>query len=78
MQDRHVVVVEGDPKRHRQGLSEFNEEDLRRLGERGITSYHLARFLESLRNNLDPSTLRGLLILFDESQGQEQCYCENG
>jgi len=78
MEDRRVAAVEGDPKRHRHGLSEFNDEELRRLGERGITPYHLARFLESLRNNLDPSTLRGLLILFDESQGQEQRYCEIG
>lgn len=76
MQDRRIAAVEGDPKRNRHDLSEFNDEELRRLGERGITPYHLARFLESLRNNLDPSSLRGFLILFDESPGQEQCYCE--
>ena len=76
MDDRRIAVVEGDPKQNGRDLSEFNEEELRRLGERGITPYHLARFLESLRNNLDPSSLRGVLILFDESQGQEQCYCE--
>ena len=76
MQDRRIAAVKADPKQNGQELSEFNDEELRRLGERGITPYHLARFLESLRNNLDPSSLRGFLILFDESQGQEQCYCE--
>lgn len=76
MKTRRIAAVESDPKENGRDLTEFNDEELRRLGERGITPYHLARFLESLRNNLDPSSLRGVLILFDETQGQDQCYCE--
>ncbi|MFQ5801911.1 MAG: hypothetical protein ACE5JQ_03325 [Candidatus Methylomirabilales bacterium] len=76
MKSRRIAVVEDDPTQDGQDLNEFNEEELRRLGERGITPYHLARFLESLRNNLDPSSLRRVLILFDGSREQEQCYTE--
>ncbi len=75
MKSRRIAAVEDDPKQAGRNLNEFNEEEIRQLGESGITPYHLARFLESLRNNLDLSSLRRVLILFDESQG-EQCYCE--
>lgn len=76
MKSRRIAAVEDGPKQDGQDLNELNEEEIRQLGERGITPYHLARFLESLRNNLDPSSLRRVLILFDESQGEEQCYRE--
>ncbi len=76
MKSRHIAAVEDDPKQAGQDLNEFNEEEIRQLGERGITPYHLARFLESLRNNLDPSSLRRVLILFDESQGEDECYTQ--
>lgn len=76
MKSRRIAAVEDDPKQDGQDLNEFNEEEIRQLGERGITPYHLARFLESLRNNLDLSSLRRVLILFDESQREDECYCE--
>ncbi|MFQ5990042.1 MAG: hypothetical protein ACE5K9_09020 [Candidatus Methylomirabilales bacterium] len=76
MKSRRMAAVEDKPKKTGRRLNEFNEEELKRLGERGITPYHLARFLESLRNNLDPSSLRRLFVVFDESQGEDQCYCE--
>ncbi len=76
MKSRRIAAVEDGPKQDGQDLNEFNEEEIRQLGERGITPYHLARFLESLRNNLDLSSLRRVLILFDESQGEDECYCE--
>ncbi len=76
MKSRRIAAVEDDPKQAGRNLNEFNEEEIRQLGERGITPYHLARFLESLRNNLDPSSLRRVMILFDESQGGDECYCE--
>ncbi len=76
MKSRRIAAVEDDPKQDGQDLNEFNEEEIRQLGESGITPYHLARFLESLRNNLDLSSLRRILILFDESQGEDECYCE--
>ncbi len=76
MKSRHIAAVEDDPKQDGQDLNEFNEEEIRQLGERGITPYHLARFLESLRNNLDLSSLRRVLILFDESQGEDECYTQ--
>jgi len=76
MKSRRIAAVEDDPRQAGRNLNEFNEEELMGLGERGITPYHLARFLESLRNNLDPSSLRRVMILCDESQGEEQCYRE--
>ncbi len=76
MKSRRIAAVEDDPKQNGQDLNEFNEEEIRQLGERGITPYHLARFLESLRNNLDLSSLRRVLILFDESQGEDECYTQ--
>ena len=76
MKSRRIAAVEDDPRQAGRNLNEFNEEELMRLGERGITPYHLARFLESLRNNLDQSFLRRFLIVFDESQGEDECYCE--
>ncbi len=76
MKSRRIAAVEDDPRQAGRNLNEFNEEEIRQLGERGITPYHLARFLESLRNNLDLSSLRRVLILFDESQGEDECYCE--
>ncbi len=76
MKSRRIAAVEDDPKQDGQDLNEFNEEEIRQLGESGITPYHLARVLESLRNNLDPSSLRRVLILFDEGQGEDECYCE--
>jgi len=76
MKSRRIAAVEDDPKQDGQDLNEFNEEEIRQLGERGITPYHLARFLESLRNNLDLFSLRRVLILFDEGQGEDECYCE--
>ncbi len=76
MKSRRIAAVEDDPRQAGRNLNEFNEEEIRQLGERGITPYHLARFLESLRNNLDLSSLRRVLILFDESQGEDECCCE--
>ena len=76
MKSRRIAAVEDDPRQAGRNLNEFNEEEIRQLGERGITPYHLARFLESLRNNLDLSSLRRVLILFDESQEEDECYCE--
>jgi hypothetical protein len=76
MKSRRIAAVEDDPRQAGRNLNEFNEEEIRQLGERGITPYHLARFLESLRNNLDLSSLRRVLILFDEGQGEDECYCE--
>ncbi len=76
MKHRRTAVVEDHRRKAGRGLNEFNEEELKRLGERGITPYHLARFLESLRNNTNPSSLRRLFVVFDENQGEDQCYCE--
>ncbi len=76
MKSRRIAAVEDDPKQAGRNLNEFNEEEIRQLGGRGITPYHLARFLESLRNNLDLSSLRRVLILFDESQGEDECYTQ--
>lgn len=58
-----MLVIEDDPKQAVQALREFNEDELRQLEGKGITPHHLARFLESLRNNLE------------ESQGQTECEC---
>lgn len=50
-------------------LKEFTEKELEELEERGISPYHIARFLEALRNNVDPSSLRRL---FAQQESEEQ------
>ncbi len=54
-----------------QDLKEFDEQDLRQLEKSGITPYHLASFLDSLRNNVNPRCLTGC----DEMQAQEEYCC---
>ena len=55
-------------------FKEFNEEELTQLEEKGISRYHVARFLESLRNNIEVPSIRGLLTL-EETQQRDQCGC---
>ncbi len=75
MHNRLTTVNESDPMRVGCGLREFDEEELRGLEEKGITPHHLARFLEALRNNLDPSSLGRFLNLLQESQGENEGEC---
>ncbi len=58
-------------KRAVQDLKEFDEQDLRQLEKSGITPHHLAGFLDSLRNNVNPRRLTGC----DEMQAQEEYCC---
>lgn len=50
-------------------LKEFSDKELRELEERGISPYHIARFLEALRNNVDASSLRRL---FAQQESEER------
>lgn len=58
-------------KRAVQDLKEFDEQDLRQLEKSGITPHHLAGFLDSLRNNVNPRCLTG----YEEIQTQEEYCC---
>lgn len=49
-------------------IKEFTDKELRELEERGISPYHMARFLEALRNNVDSASLRRL---FAQQEGEE-------
>lgn len=75
MPNHLIAANEDDAEQAVYDLKEFDEEELRRLGEKGITPHHLARFLEALRNNLDPSSLGRFLSLLEESQEQDECPC---
>ncbi|GEM_PF-2249978 len=54
-----------------QDLKEFDEQDLRQLEKSGITPHHLAGFLDSLRNNVNPRCPTG----YEEIQAQEEYCC---
>ena len=73
MQEHLTTTNEDDPTQAVLGFREFDDEELSQLEKKGISAHHLARFLEALRNNLDPSSLRRFLSLLDESQEQDQC-----
>lgn len=55
-------------------FKEFNEEELTQLEEKGISRYHVARFLDSLRNNIELPSFRELLTL-EEIQQRDQSLC---
>ena len=55
-----------------QDLKEFDEQDLRQLEKSGITPHHLAGFLDSLRNNVNPRCPTGY---YEEIQAQEEYCC---
>lgn len=74
MQDRSNGVVDDNPKLAVQDLKEFNEQDLRELEKAGITPHHLAGFLDSLRNNVNPRCLQDY-VFSDEIQAQEEVCC---
>ena len=48
-------------------IKEFTDKELMELEERGISPYHMARFLEALRNNVDSASLRRL---FAQPEGE--------
>jgi len=54
-----------------QDLKEFDEQDLQQLEKSGITPHHLAGFLDSLRNNVNPRCPTG----YEEIQAQEEDRC---
>jgi hypothetical protein len=54
-----------------QDLKEFDEQDLRQLEKSGITPHHLAGFLDSLRNNVNPRCPTG----YDEIEIHEESCC---
>lgn len=74
MEDRPIASTEDNPKLAVQDLKEFNEQDLRELEKAGITPHHLASFLDSLRNNVNPRCLQDY-VFSDEIQAQEEVCC---
>ncbi|MFQ5988602.1 MAG: hypothetical protein ACE5K9_01685 [Candidatus Methylomirabilales bacterium] len=64
-----MLVADKHVKRAMATLKEFTDKELKELEERGISPYHIARFLEALRNNVDPSSLRRL---FAQQENEEQ------
>ncbi|MCI0483628.1 MAG: hypothetical protein L0Y78_03490 [candidate division NC10 bacterium] len=66
-----MARIEDNPKLAAQNLKEFDEQDLRQLAKAGITPYHLAGFLDSLRNNVNPRYPQE----HDEIQAPEESCC---
>ncbi|MFQ5802758.1 MAG: hypothetical protein ACE5JQ_07695 [Candidatus Methylomirabilales bacterium] len=66
-----VPVTDEGPELTMHTLKEFSDKELEELEERGISPYHMARFLEALRNNVDPSSLRRLFAQ-QESEDRDQ------
>jgi len=66
-----MASTENNAKLAVQDLKEFDEQDLRQLEKSGITPHHLAGFLDSLRNNVNPHYPRE----HDEIQAQEEYCC---
>jgi hypothetical protein len=66
-----MARTEDNPRLAVQDLKEFDEQDLRQLEKSGITPHHLAGFLDSLRNNVNPRCLTG----YDEIEVHEESCC---
>jgi hypothetical protein len=66
-----MASTENNAKRAVQDLKEFDEQDLRQLEKSGITPHHLAGFLDSLRNNVNPRCS----TRYEEIQAQEEYCC---
>ncbi len=71
LRERSIPITNEDPELSMHTIKEFSDEELEELQERGISPYHIARFLEALRNNIDPSSLRRLFAQ-QESEEQDQ------
>jgi hypothetical protein len=66
-----MASTENNARRAVQDLKEFDEQDLRQLEKSGITPHHLAGFLDSLRNNVNPRCS----TRYEEIQTQEEYCC---
>jgi hypothetical protein len=66
-----MAMTEGNAKLAVENLKEFDEQDLRQLEKSGITPHHLAGFLDSLRNNVNPRCPMG----YEGIQAQDESCC---
>lgn len=66
MQEQLTLPIDKDTNQAGKTLTEFQDEELRQLEAKGISLHHLALFLESLRANLDPDSVRRSAIPVEE------------
>ena len=66
-----TMGADRNPKGAVATIKEFTDTELRELEERGLSPYHIARFLEALRNNIDSASLRRLFAQQENEQSDQ-------